>query len=135
MFKEHNREQYRCPSGEDASVETEAANIDLPLSDKQCSVCGDFKSKDAYYSKGSRIDSSCKACVLRKKKKSYRKQKTVAALKKPMRENSKILVFSEDQIEEKKADSSNVNQPHLENLLRQFTFVSICRNGEGDGKT
>ena len=130
MFKEHKHEQLDRLSRE----EVESIGLGQPLLDKKCSICGKFQATNAYYSKGSRIDSTCKACVLRKKKKSYRKQKATAASLKSVRKNSKILTFSEDQIEEKKADSSNVDLSHLEDLLRQFTFESICRNGGEHGE-
>lgn len=101
---------------------------------KTCVACVTPKALDEFYSKGSRTDSSCKSCVLKKKQKSYKKQKAKSKLLRSVRKNSKVLTFGEDQIEEKQADSSSVDIHHLENLLRQFTFDSICRNGGKDGE-
>ncbi|MBL7670743.1 MAG: hypothetical protein JNM39_09670 [Bdellovibrionaceae bacterium] len=103
-----------------------------PLGSKNCSACGVQKALDAFYSKGSRTDSSCKVCILKKKRKSRKKQKAKSALLRSVRRHSKVLTFSEDQIEEKQSEGSNSNLQHLENLLRQFTFDSICRIGGKD---
>jgi hypothetical protein len=100
---------------------------------KRCSSCEQQQPLSAFYSKGTRTDSACKTCALKKKKKSYKKQQVKSTLLKSVRRNSKVLTFSEDQIEEKQSDSANSDISHLESLLRQFTFDSICRNGGKDG--
>jgi hypothetical protein len=57
-----------------------------------------------------------------------------STLLKSVRKHSKVLTFREDQVEEKQSEGSKENLQHLESLLRQFTFDSICRNGGKDGK-
>lgn len=101
---------------------------------KCCVACNEPKLMGEFYSKGTRTDSSCKACVLKKKQKSRKKLKAKSTFLNSVRKNSKVLIFSEDQIEEKQSEGSNANLQHLENLLRQFTFDSICRIGGKDGK-
>jgi len=101
---------------------------------KQCFTCGVNKSPQDYYSKGNRADSTCKICVLRKKKKSYKKKKAKSNLVQAVRKISKVLTFENDQVEEKQSEAISIDPKHLENLLRQFVFDSICRSGDKDGE-
>lgn len=96
---------------------------------KTCTACKEIKLLTDFYPKGSRLDSRCKSCVLKKKGKSRNKQKAKSALLKAVRRKSKILVFTEDQIVETLSEVNSIDLNHLENLLRQFSFDSICRSG------
>ncbi len=101
---------------------------------KRCVTCNELKYIGEFYSKGFRTDGSCKACILQKKQKSRKKRKVNSALLNSVRTKSKVLTFSEDQIEEKQSDNSSASLQHLEKILKEFTFDSICRRGEKVGK-
>lgn len=97
---------------------------------KSCCTCGTLKPFDQYYSKGKgRIDSSCISCSLKRKKELGKKKKARTALLNAVRKNSRVLTFSEGQIIEKTADNPSVDIAHLDSLLRQFIFDSLCRTG------